>query len=81
MIAVIADDFTGAAELAGIGLRYGLSVHLSNRVGALPAADLVVINTNSRSLSKSDAIAATEQAIASLQPFHPHFIYKKLIRS
>jgi hypothetical protein len=28
MIAVIADDFTGAAEICGIGLRHGLNVIL-----------------------------------------------------
>lgn len=34
MIAVIADDFTGAAELGGIGLRYGLQVEIATGVQA-----------------------------------------------
>jgi len=28
MIAVVADDFTGAAELAAMGLRYGLNAEV-----------------------------------------------------
>ena len=35
MYAVIADDFTGAAEIAGICLRYGLRVELEGWGGSL----------------------------------------------
>ena len=39
MIVVIADDFTGAAEIGGIGLKYGLKVvietNLENHVKSL----------------------------------------------
>src|SRR5882757_10096749 len=43
MIAVIADDLTGAAELGGIGLRYGLSVEVNMDVNLSTKADLLVI--------------------------------------
>lgn len=32
MIAVIADDFTGAAEIGGIGLHYELKVEIATAV-------------------------------------------------
>jgi hypothetical protein len=35
MIVAIADDITGAAELAGIGLRYDLKIFLSNELVAI----------------------------------------------
>ena len=43
---VIADDITGAAELAGIGWRYGLQVALQRDLRAeAPAADLLVLDS------------------------------------
>ena len=62
MIAVIADDFTGAAELAGISLRYGLKTadRFANEVVASDA-DVLIVCTDSRSLSKEEAINTTEQ--------------------
>ncbi|HEY1022959.1 MAG TPA: four-carbon acid sugar kinase family protein, partial [Flavisolibacter sp.] len=56
MIVVIADDITGAAELAGIGLRYGLKVLVSAEVGASTQHDLHVIFTNTRSMPEADAV-------------------------
>jgi uncharacterized protein YgbK (DUF1537 family) len=52
MIAVIADDFTGAAELAGISLRYGLKVELCVGKVEYKNADVLVVSTDSRSLKK-----------------------------
>jgi uncharacterized protein YgbK (DUF1537 family) len=46
MIAVIADDITGGAEIAGTGFRYGLTVELSTRSDIpCPDVDLWVIST------------------------------------
>ena len=33
MIGVIADDLTGAAELSGVGLRYGFSAEVVTALG------------------------------------------------
>jgi uncharacterized protein YgbK (DUF1537 family) len=52
MIAVIADDFTGAAELAGISLRYGLTVSVCLHDEISTDADVLIISTDSRSLKK-----------------------------
>jgi D-threonate/D-erythronate kinase len=77
-IAVIADDFTGAAELAGISLRYGLSVsvHLDNNIDA--NADVVIISTDSRSMQKAAAIYCTADAVETVLKFEPSLLYKKI---
>ncbi|MEO7309952.1 MAG: four-carbon acid sugar kinase family protein [Chitinophagaceae bacterium] len=77
MLAVIADDFTGAAELAGIGLRYGLSVALFMGAVETSDADLVVVSTDSRSLNKNEALHATRAALKGLLPLNPEWVYKK----
>ena len=56
MIVVIADDITGAAEIAGVGLRYGLTVELSTSVKvALPNVQLWVVALNTRSMGSKEA--------------------------
>jgi uncharacterized protein YgbK (DUF1537 family) len=78
MIAVIADDFTGAAELAGISLRYGLSVsvHLDNVIDE--NADIVIVCTDSRSTQKAAAIYCTADAVEALMEHESSVIYKKI---
>ena len=77
MIAVIADDLTGAAELAGIGLRYTKNIKVVTEAIGNDKADMLVVSTDSRSM---ESIAAAEKnagvtaAIAALQP---QLIYKK----
>ena len=78
MIVVIADDFTGAAELAGIGLRYNLKVELATSVADEPAADLFVVCTDSRSLNKANAEKITADTIKKVLQLRPEFIYKKI---
>jgi D-threonate/D-erythronate kinase len=78
MIAVIADDLTGAAEIAGIGLRYGLKVELKTSVVAKTAADLFVVCTDSRSMSKSDAEKVTANTVKEILLLKPDLIYKKI---
>jgi uncharacterized protein YgbK (DUF1537 family) len=55
MIAVIADDLTGAAELAGIGLNYNLKTEISTVIDPNCSADLLIIATNTRSLPETEA--------------------------
>lgn len=52
MLTVIADDFTGAAEIAGIGLRYGLITTLVTTTDQNKDKDydLMVIATNMRAM-------------------------------
>jgi D-threonate/D-erythronate kinase len=78
MIAVIADDLTGAAEIAGIGLRYGLVVELDTAVVTGSNADLVVICTDSRSLTRKNAEKITAHTVAAILSLKPDLIYKKI---
>lgn len=78
MIAVVADDLTGAAELGGIGLAYGLSVDLTMSVNPTSTADLLVIATDARSVSESEAVGKMIQVSADLRALKPELIYKKI---
>ena len=77
MIAVIADDFTGAAELAGISLRYGLKVSLFTREVKDTGADVLVVSTDSRSMSREEALRETKRLLEQLISLKPSLIYKK----
>ena len=78
MIIVIADDFTGAAELDGIRMRYGLTteVFLGNIV--MPGADVLIISTNSRSMDNENAVKITADIVTSVLKLKPELIYKKI---
>lgn len=78
MIAVIADDFTGAAELAGISLRYGLRVQLTLGETEYDGSDVFIVSTDSRSLNNKQAVQITRDVVYNLQAYQPEFIYKKI---
>jgi D-threonate/D-erythronate kinase len=78
MIAVIADDFTGAAEIGGIGLRHGLNVVIETEVIRNQNADLLVIATDTRSLNEKDAAEHISHITKELQKLKPKFIFKKV---
>ncbi len=56
-IVVIADDLTGAAEIAGIGLRFGLATRLvvNRDTAGESTVQLEVINADTRALPEADA--------------------------
>jgi len=78
MIIVIADDLTGAAELAGIGLRYNLEAELATAVSKDTIADLFVVCTDSRSLNNADALKITSRSVKEILKLKPRLIYKKI---
>jgi len=55
LIAVIADDFTGAAELGGVALRYGLTAEVQTEFNAHADVDLIVVDTDTRSCTAEEA--------------------------
>jgi uncharacterized protein YgbK (DUF1537 family) len=55
LIAVIADDFTGAAELGGVALRYGLTAEVQSEFNAHADVDLIVVDTDTRSCAAEEA--------------------------
>jgi uncharacterized protein YgbK (DUF1537 family) len=78
MILVIADDFTGAAEMAGICLGYGLKVSLC--LGGLIDcnAEVLVVSTDSRSMKKETALSVVERITLQALQMKPDFVYKKI---
>jgi D-threonate/D-erythronate kinase len=79
MIAVIADDLTGAAELAGIAFSRGVRVSLHTTIDEVPAAvGVVAIDTETRSRGAADAAAAVHSAtVRLLRDARLNWIYKK----
>ena len=78
MITVIADDITGAAEMAGIGLRFGMRVALViNAKDGIPDADLLVYGTDTRSLREMEAMDETRRVVRQLKKAGCRDIFKK----
>jgi uncharacterized protein YgbK (DUF1537 family) len=77
MIAVIADDITGAAEIAGVCLRYGLKVSFGIDTIPNEVADVCVVATDSRSLSESEAYAVHSKLAVDIYKQNPTFVFKK----
>jgi D-threonate/D-erythronate kinase len=79
MIAVIADDLTGAAEIGAVGTRHGLSAEILTLEGeGDSAADLVCIDTDSRSCPPAQAAERAAAAARSLRQQQSDWIYKKV---
>lgn len=78
MIAVIADDFTGAAEIGGVGLRNGFRVVIDTRVNAEVETDILIIATDYRSQKSAQAAALVKKTTSDLLALEPDFIYKKM---
>lgn len=66
MIAVIADDITGAAEMGGIAHRLGLRVKLTVKPEPSPDCDVLVIATDTRSMSVDKAVEESRQVASAL---------------
>ena len=71
MIAVIADDLTGAAEIGGLGLRYDLNIEIVCSNDLKSDADLLIISTDTRSMPEKEALVATELLTAKLSEIKP----------
>ena len=78
MIVVIADDFTGAAEIGGIGLKYGLKVVIETNGENHVEADLLIIATDTRSGSTKDAIRQSLVVAEGVEELKPSLLFKKI---
>lgn len=78
-IVVIADDITGAAEIAGVAWRMGCRVGFTTSPGRLAAddAEVAVLATDTRSMSRGEAVALTERIVGSLRRDPATLIFKK----
>lgn len=78
MIGVIADDLTGAAELGAVGLRMGLKAEIWRSKRPKSSADLVCVDTDSRSCSPTEAAQRAAKAAKMLHGAGAKWIYKKI---
>src|SRR5262245_30118073 len=78
MIGVVADDLSGAAEIGAVGLRHGLRAEIV--VAGQPGgqADLVCIDTDSRSCNSDEAGQRAAAAVRRLIESGAQQIYKKV---
>lgn len=77
MIAVIADDLSGAAELANAALQAGYSAEVQSRFFAESNAGVICVNTETRSLPPEEAARHVEEVARSIAVCHPALVYKK----
>src|SRR6266404_3779960 len=78
MIGVIADDLTGAAEIGAVSLRYGLRAEIL--VGGEPSgqAEVVCLDTDSRSCVAAEAGQRAASAAKLLSARGASWIFKKV---
>ncbi len=77
MIVVLADDLSGAAEVAGVAHAHGLSAEVQTAF-ASTSAEVIAIDTNSRSLSAEDAAQTVRAVMQQVALARPEWIFKKV---
>jgi len=78
MLIVIADDLTGAAEMAGLAWSKDLHVNMVMQVSKnLPQSDVLVIATDTRQATKKQAVKAIESILQRIKNPSEHLIFKK----
>jgi uncharacterized protein YgbK (DUF1537 family) len=78
-IVVIADDLSGAAELAGIAFARGYSAEVQRqRFEPASAAEVIAVDTDSRSLSPEAAADRVREAARPIVAASPAWIFKKV---
>src|SRR5262245_30218686 len=75
MIGVISDDLTGAAELGAVGLRNGLAAEIVAAGEPSGQADLVCMDTSSRSCPPEEAARRVAAAARTLNGAGAKWIY------
>jgi uncharacterized protein YgbK (DUF1537 family) len=79
-ILVIADDFTGAAEIGGIAHLFGRSVRIVNKLLPLETYDVnaLIVDTNSRRLPAEDASIKIKSLLSGIDLSGVDLVYKKV---
>ncbi|MBP5569454.1 MAG: hypothetical protein J6X46_00245 [Prevotella sp.] len=78
MLIVIADDLTGAAEMAGVAWSKGLSVNMVMQVSRnLPPCDVLIVATDTRQATKKAAVKTVEGILQKITSPSEHLVFKK----
>jgi len=78
VIAVIADDLAGAAEVAGVAHARGLSAEVCTQTGLVGDADLAAVDSDTRSLPADEAALCAAESARSLLAARPAWLFKKV---
>lgn len=77
MIVVVADDLSGAAELAGAARRHGLSAEVQTTFFPGTNADVVCVDTDSRLLPPAEAARQVAAVTRHIIAASPAWLFKK----
>jgi uncharacterized protein YgbK (DUF1537 family) len=77
MILALADDLSGAVELAGIGWRFGIHSEIRMNTISETDKDLVVIDTATRSMDVNDVEKLFRDVLSKISNFKTDWVYKK----
>ena len=76
-IVVIADDLSGAAELAAVARRRGMSVELQTTFCADTSAEVVCVATQTRAFTPPLAALTVSEVTRAVKAVEPRWIFKK----
>ncbi|HEY0340124.1 MAG TPA: four-carbon acid sugar kinase family protein [Steroidobacteraceae bacterium] len=78
MIAVVADDLSGAAELAAAAVDLGLTAEVQTSLSLPTDRDVVCVDTDTRGRSATDAARIVQEIVATcVAQARPAWLYKK----
>jgi uncharacterized protein YgbK (DUF1537 family) len=77
-IVVLADDLSGAAELAGIAFAQGYSAEVQRRFEPASAAEIIAVDTDSRRLTPAAASQCVRTIASAVVAAHPAWMFKKV---
>ena len=77
-IVVIADDLSGAAEVAGIAFAHGLSTEVQRGFDAQSAPEVLVVDTDSRGLPELEAGERVQEVTKQIIAAGPCQLFKKV---
>jgi uncharacterized protein YgbK (DUF1537 family) len=78
MIGVLADDLTGAAEIAGHAFGHGLQAEVQSAPFGPSDSQVLVFNTDSRSCAAEEASSRVAEAVAVLRALGAGWLFKKV---
>jgi uncharacterized protein YgbK (DUF1537 family) len=78
MIVVVADDISGASEIAAVGTLYGLTAQVQTRFDPAASVDLVVVDTDTRSGSCREAHKRVATLAEHLHSVNIEWCFKKV---
>lgn len=77
MIAILADDFSGAAELAGLAAARGFTAEVQTEFDPSANADVIAVDTDTRLKDEDEAAKIVGEVTRRVAAAGPAWIYKK----